>query len=79
MLRVAPYFLRLAGADPLPKRTLPESCVAVSAVRSTRGALPDPKRTRRGSAIFFEAGRTERCFFVDMRFLLERVVVNGLR
>src|SRR5213075_1694400 len=48
------YFLRLAGAQPPPKRIVPESWVALSSERITRGAQPPPKRTRRESAIFLD-------------------------
>src|SRR2546426_7112301 len=58
------YFLRLAGAEPAPKRMVRESCVALSSARMTRGAEPAPKRTRRESAIFLEGLRTTG--FLDM-------------
>lgn len=77
-MAVSHHFLRLAGAKPAPKRTLPESCVAASTERARlAGVNPAPKRTRRGSAIFFVGLRTTGCFcfLLGINFSLD-VLVN---
>src|ERR1700704_391911 len=69
------HFLRLAGAQPPPKRIAPESAVAASAERTSfAGAHPPPKRTRRGSATFLVDLRTVGCFLLFMRFSLRALV-----
>ena len=55
-MAVNAYLRRIAGAEPLPKRTAPESWVAASRRRTT-GVL----------AIFLEGLRTTGCFLLDMR------------
>jgi hypothetical protein len=67
----------MAGAQPPPKRTAPESAVAASVERTTfAGAHPPPNRTRRESAIFFVGLRTTGCFLLFMSFSLRALVVN---
>ena len=57
------YFLRQAGAEPLPKRIAPESAIAGFVERTSfAGEDPLPKRTRRESAIFLVGLRTTGCF-----------------
>src|SRR4051812_9349313 len=64
-----PYFLSAAGQDPPPKRIAPESRVAASCVRRTRGVEPPPKRTRRESITFLLGLRTI-CFLLVIKMLL---------